>query len=324
MGGGLCVAGDRVSGVGVGAVSITRAEFLAERKTMIGGSDASAVMNIGYGCRRRLVLQKRGTEPDYPLNETAAMKRGTTMEPIIAGIYAETTGRKIWEASGAVRDGENSFLAVHVDRLIHDLARLNDYGYLEIKCLGREMFQRVKRDGLPEDYILQVQHGLMCSGLQWGSYAVFWADGWELLWWDVPRDEAIITRLREQAIETWRMVENGPLPERLLPDDRRCASCEYRRSCQGEALLAMAGDAADYQHDPDPRLAQLAADYLEAQRVASEAGELKEDCKAALLEALKERPAVAVNGARILFRASERKGYVVGPSVVRQLRVYPA
>lgn len=306
------------------AAAISRADFLAERQTMIGGSDAAAVMNIGYGCRRRLVLQKRGTEPDYPFDESAAMKRGTAMEPIIAEIYRETTGRKIWEAGGAVRDDEHPFLGVHVDRLIHDPARLNDYGYLEIKCLGRESFARVKRDGLPDDYILQVQHGLMCSPLTWGSYAVFWADGWEMLWWDVPRDEPIITRLREQSIETWGMVENGPLPERLMPDDRRCASCEYRRSCQGEALLALAGDSADYQHDSDPRLAQAAADYLEAQRVASEASELKEDAKATLLEALGERPAVAVNGARILFRASERKGYTVGPGVVRQLRVYPA
>ena len=63
---------------------VERQQFLEERRTMIGGSDAASVLNVGYGCRRRLVMQKRGVTPDFDI-DSPQMERGRVMEPIIAG-----------------------------------------------------------------------------------------------------------------------------------------------------------------------------------------------------------------------------------------------
>jgi predicted phage-related endonuclease len=302
-----------------------RSNFLAERRTMIGGSDAAAAMNIGYGCRRRLVMDKRGVIPDYEDEETAAMERGREMEALIADKYARATNRVV-RVVGTQRHNYYEFLGVHMDRRVEEVSGQGGLvrpGYLEIKCVGRESFHRIKRDGIPEDYILQVQHGLMVTGWQWGSYAVFWPDGWQLLWWDVERDDVLIRNLMDAEIRTWAMVQSGEMPERLAPGDRRCAKCCYRKSCQGSALLALIDDAPG-EFEDDPSLEQLAKEYADAQRIEAEARELKESLGAQLKSALGDRQAVRANGTRITYRATYRKGYTVAPSTVRSLRVYPA
>src|SRR2546421_1010475 len=50
-------------------------------------------------------------------------------------------------------------------------------------------FSRMKREGLPAPYICQLQHSLGVWDYTWGSYAVFSAELWSLLWFDVKRDD---------------------------------------------------------------------------------------------------------------------------------------
>ncbi len=123
-----------------------REAFMAKRRTMIGGSDAAAVYSFGYGCQRRLVMQKRGVTPDYEPEETLAMERGREMEDIIARKYAAETGRRV-EQVGTRRHPQYPFLGVHMDRVVWRDDR-PDPGYLEIKCLAREMFHRTRKEGL--------------------------------------------------------------------------------------------------------------------------------------------------------------------------------
>ncbi len=298
-----------------------REAFMAKRRTMIGGSDAAAVYSFGYGCQRRLVMQKRGVTPDYEPEETLAMERGREMEDIIARKYAAETGRRV-EQVGTRRHPQYPFLGVHMDRVVWRDDR-PDPGYLEIKCLAREMFHRTRKEGLIDDYLLQEQHGLMVTDFQWGSFAVFWPDGWRLLWWDVDRDHDLIEDYRPAAIAVWAQITGGTsLPERLPPGDKRCSGCEFRKSCQGAAMLALIEEEVTFESDDS--LAGLAAEYMEAQVAESEAKDRKKEISEQLKTAMDERQGVATRGARITYKAYERKGYSIPAGFVRPLRVYPA
>ena len=320
---------------------MTRAEFLAERQTGIGGSDAAALLNVGWGCWRKLAMQKRGVEPDYEPEPTNAMRRGTRMEPLIVEEYRQATGRTVIsyfsEPAGSYglgasrRHPDHGELIVHIDGFVcqPDMP-------LECKCIAREPFQKYKREGLPIDYILQLQWAMMVTGLKLGSFAVFWADGWELLWWDVEYDPYIGENLKQQGIEFWQMfvdrisamVELDCLPPRLEPTDRRCQRCEYRRSCQGDALLeAFRKDNPNAKEVPAiEELAPLLYSLASARELAAEAKENADAAKAALEAEMKARGVTAFEacGLRAVQSVYPVKEYVVKASVRSQLRIYSA
>lgn len=275
--------------------------FLAERQTLIGGSDAASLFNIGYGCKRRLVYRKRDIAPDYPRRDSAPMRRGRRLEHIAAEEYAIETGREVITES-VRRHPEFPFVGVHVDRLIRSADR-QDLGVLEIKCVGREMFGKIKREGMVDDYVLQVQHGMLVTGATWGAFAVFWADGLDLLSWDVERDDAICDALLEESRAAWRVIQDPTmdLPGRLDLPDKRCSHCEYRTRCQGQALLELAGEP-DGDIPLDESLDGIVAEYFEAAEAAGEAEELLKAKKEDLRQAVGDRTAVDATGARIYYR----------------------
>lgn len=296
-----------------------REAFLSSRLTGIGGSDIASLLNEGYGCRRRLWYQKTGAEPDEPKRDTAAMKLGRWLEPYIAQEYEQETGRTVEEV-GLQRHDTLGMLIVHVDRLITSSHR-PDKGVLEIKAMGSSAWYEARRGGLVVDYILQVQHGMLCTGLQWGAYAILNRDTGALMQWDVEPDPRLQDLIRAEGPVFWATVENGPAPERLSADDKRCKRCEFAYSCQGAALLAMAegGQSETFV----PALAPLMERYVEALPLFKEAEALVEGIEGEIADAMGDRQEAQTVGGRITFRAYDRKGYSVKATVIRALRIYP-
>ena len=279
----------------------THEEFLADRLTGIGGSDVAAVFNVGWGCRKRLWLQKRSVTSDYPSEETGPMELGKILEPFAAEKYFRKTGR-IQAIEPMQRHPEIGWAIVHTDRIIYDEAKggLENPGVLEIKCLGRGMYSKVKREGLPEDYALQLQHGMFVKNYTWGAFAVANRDNWDMLDWDADRNQGIIDEIRDQGGAFWAQVENGPMPETLEPDDKRCQKCEYRKSCQGAALIQISGTDIDR----DDALLPLLAEYDERKSLFTEAEELLDEVKEDLRTMMGDRGAVECAGdRRIYYRA---------------------
>lgn len=280
--------------------------FEEERRTGIGGSDVHHLFNLEpWGCRRRLWYEKRGQGPDFPVVLNAAMKRGTRLEDVAVEEYQSHTGRKTRRMSMR-RHKTHPWLIVHADRSVRAEGQSRP-GVLEVKVPGYHEFQRVKEEGMRDSYILQLQHGCLVTGRPWGSFAVFHADSWSLLHWDSERDDSLCKEIVAVASDFWRQVENGPAPERLDPDDGRCHSCPFRTSCQGDALLAAAKPPANgSKYEPAPELDDLANEYLEVKRLASEADELFEAAKAKLGSAIGDRTSVAAAGRRFSFKPQER------------------
>src|SRR5438876_7558414 len=228
-------------------------DFHEARKAGLGGSDIGAMYSLSYGCARALQYDKRDVPQDYQKDETPAMERGTMLQAPTIELYRRRTGRKVLTHEPMLyrMHPEHSHMLVHLDGLVVEAPPHKGMGVLECEVLSQFNFRKQKRDGLDLAYILQVQHALAVTDLTWGSYAILCPDPWELIWFDVERDQSLIDKLIEDEATFWASVQNGPYKDRLDPKDRRCGVCPWRRTCQGEALVTVASkeDSADLPRD---------------------------------------------------------------------------
>ena len=58
-----------------------------------------------------------------------------------------------------------------------------------------------------------MQHYLAVTGRKWGAFAVFSAERWDLLHFDVERDDELIDLIVERDAAFWELVKSGTPPE---------------------------------------------------------------------------------------------------------------
>jgi putative phage-type endonuclease len=194
---------------------LSRREWLLERKKGIGGSDAPAILGVNpYQTAYQLWIEKTtaAVDDDEP---TPAMLRGQYLEGIAAQVYEEKTGRTLEEAPDSLAHPEHSFMRANIDRKIVGDPR--GPGVLEIKCPGLHIFGKCKREGLAEMYVVQAQHYLAVTGTTWCSFAIFSAELWDLVWFDIDRDETLIEVLVREEGAFWDHVERDVPP--IMPDE---------------------------------------------------------------------------------------------------------
>lgn len=189
-------------------------EWLALRRRGIGGSDTPVVV-LGerhpFRTPRQLWEEKTGRSPD--VEGTPAMRRGTVLEPVVADLYREVTGRKLRRVNAVLQHPEHDWMLGNVDREIVAARPDDGPGVLEIKCPGLRVFAQCRREGIPDYYQLQMQHYLAVTGRKWGAFAVFSAERWDLLHFDVERDDELIDLIVERDAAFWELVKSGTPPE---------------------------------------------------------------------------------------------------------------
>lgn len=266
-------------------------EFLEARKSFVGGSDIPSVKNIGrYACSRKLGYDKLGHHKDFDDSGRMEFRRGRRLEGIAANYYAEVTGRETW-VTDTFRVPGKPHLAANLDRLIAKQGTKpgeND-GYLEIKVMGRFAFIKAKKEGLIDDYILQIQYGMAVADCSWGAFAIYCPDTDELLHWDVEADRALGEHLLEAADDWWQFhKECNVLPEPLPEGSAPCDGCPWALTCRG-SIPEVAPDAGIVLR---PDLEGLAAKLAEVKGMSSECGDAEDALKAEFLEAIKEKPGI--------------------------------
>ena len=186
------------------------AEQKEARKSGLGGSDSPVVLGVSpFKTRQELFREKRGELTELP--PTPAMLRGTYMEDIVAKIYFSETGRTLVRRDKALVHKKFPFMRANLDReILEGPPRGN--GVLEIKCPGLKVYGECKRGGLQEYAIVQLQHYLAVTGHKWGSFAVFNAERWELIFFDVDADKGIINIIEVENAKFWQMVVDGKEP----------------------------------------------------------------------------------------------------------------
>lgn len=219
-------------------------EWLLERQSGLGGSDASAITGVNpYRSPLEVYYEKTSDlEPNEP---TWRMEWGLIGEPIAAELYARETGRAI-RRQPLRRHSEFEFLIANVDRqILSGTAGVTSTGTLEIKCPGIGHFSKIKAHGLPDYAVLQLQHYLGVLGYSWGSFAIFNSESGPPIHFDMEADQELIENLFERERDFWlnHVVPRRPPPEFVDAADLNIPQIE------GDVIMVDSGEWREVASD---------------------------------------------------------------------------
>lgn len=274
---------------------LSRDDWLAVRKTGIGGSDAAAAVGLSpYQSQLELWLEKTGRDtglvkPD-PQDTTEPVYWGTLLEPIVAAAYTQQTGRRVRKVNAILRHPTVPYMLANLDR---EVVGAPDVQILECKTAG-EFGARLWRDGVPEYVQLQVQHQLAVTGKQAADVAVLLC-GQKLVVYRIERDDALIGRLILLEANFWRFVRNDTPPPADGSESADAAlRCLYPQD---------SGETADFTGDR--QLSATFADLvvLRAEIAAREAHEAR--LKQTIQQAMTDASRALFETGEVTFRRSK-------------------
>lgn len=162
------------------------------------------------------------------------MRVGNALEPMIADIYAETTGMQLI-APGFLRRADLPWMVANPDRIAtitHGIGNhALDWGHvLEIKTSrgrGTE-WGEPGSDDIPTQYLLQVSWYLAIADLDFADLAVYFKSSDKIEQYRVHRDRALEAIMIDSADMFWRrhIIANAPPP---VDGSDRCAEWISRR-----------------------------------------------------------------------------------------------
>jgi len=190
----------------------TRAAWLKERMTGIGGSDAAAICGMSpWSTPLDIYMSKVGYLDGMGRgrdDETDDMRRGTLMEPVVLQMYTDETGR-------VVRTPEKPYVSRS-----HPFVRANLDGITLDATVGIEAKTARSRRGwgepwsadVPIVYFFQVQHSMVAADLDVFHVPVFFGD-FKFAIYEVHADREFQALMLEEEARFWAMVEARTPPD---------------------------------------------------------------------------------------------------------------
>jgi predicted phage-related endonuclease len=233
--------------------------YFPGRTEYLGASDVGAALGLSpYVDPHQLWLRKTGRAGDPA--QSGPMERGRDMENLIIDLCVSQYGMSIKDrqreytivGSALKYDPKwGEWLRCHVDGIIADAGTkmhrpdsVKGDGVLEVKAPGPQMLRKYIEEGLPKDYIVQMQCALYLTGMTWGRYAFIDYEAWELHCFDVIRSESIITPMLINLMEFWRhVVDDKPVGEVIPPSVPQTKGLLVRR--QDSEIEALCEEYAD-------------------------------------------------------------------------------
>lgn len=186
-------------------------EWHAERRLGIGGSDCAAALGLSkFKTPYQLYLEKIGqTEPE---DESWEMLRGKAMEPALCQHYANETGREVMLMKQAIVSDEYPFMRYNPDGMTP--GRLQEF---KTAAFGRE-WGEVGTDEIPQEYLLQVQHGMIVTNRPVADVTVSIA-GNKPKFFVVESDKQLQEIIIEQEYCFWQKVKDKIAPDPISNED---------------------------------------------------------------------------------------------------------
>ncbi|WP_369377633.1 YqaJ viral recombinase family protein [Streptomyces sp. cg36] len=202
------------TGVVVAPPGLGREQWLAARRSGIGGSDVAAVLGMSkYTSPVELYLDKLGELGDVPRSPELAEAAfwGHQHEPTIAKVFAERSGLGVVEGPGMLAHVERRWMLANVDRYVIEPGEAVPSSLLEIKT--RSAFQLDEwLLGVPDGPALQTHWYLAVTGYTHAHVAAL-LGGNRMVVHRVERDEALIEQLVVLVGEFWqRVLDRTPPP----------------------------------------------------------------------------------------------------------------
>ncbi|PRH40738.1 endonuclease [Burkholderia vietnamiensis] len=288
---------------------LSRDDWLAVRRTGIGGSDAAAAVGLSpYVSSIELWLDKTGRadgmpRPD-PADTTSPTYWGTLLEPIVAAVYTQQTGNKVRKVNAVLRHPSIPWMLANIDR---EIVGARDVQILECKTAG-EYGARLWREGVPEYVQIQVQHQLAVTGKTAAHVAVLLC-GQALEVHRIDRDDTLIGRLVELEARFWRFVETDTPPP---ADGSESADRALRHLYPGN------GETVDFSDDH--RLSSVFADLIAVRAEIETRQQLEAQFKQAIQEAMGDANRAVFQTGAVSFKRSKDSS---GVDLARLLADHP-
>lgn len=198
----------------VNASAISREEWLAWRRTGIGGSDAAAVIGLNpFRSRIEVYADKMGMMPER--EDTESMRLGRDLEQYVADRFCEETGKKVRRNNFMWCHDEHRCMIADVDREI-----VGENAGLECKTTQAWGGKVVMKGEIPLTYYVQCMHYMAVKGYD-RMYLAVLIFGKGFYWFVIERDEEEIAALTSAETAFWRdHVEAGISPD---PDGSQSA-----------------------------------------------------------------------------------------------------
>lgn len=197
-------------------VGLDHQSWLALRQQGIGSSDAAAAIGLSpYKSPLALWLEKTRRKEPEDISGKDAVVWGTTLEPVLARVYAERTGRKVRRVNAVLQHAEHHFMLANLDREV--VGCEGGPGVLEIKTAGYHSAVQWEYS-VPVAYQCQVLHQLAVTGHAWADVAVL-IGGQDFRIYRIQRDDDKIADLIEREAAFWQAVETDQQPAPDGSDD---------------------------------------------------------------------------------------------------------
>lgn len=214
----------------------SREAWLSARRSGIGGSEVAAALGLSpFKSPYALWAEKTGESEDT-FDGNLNTRCGTLLEPVVRTLWQEDRpeARVFFHPFWIVRHKEFPFLYASLDWVFEEDGRL---GVGEAKAPVASRQVEKWDDGVPIEHQLQGQHGLLCSGREFTSFARLMprTHGWDFSYVDIERHDGAQEMLVEKLTEFWRMVETRTPPPVDAHETTRRALRSMRRMGADEA-----------------------------------------------------------------------------------------
>ncbi|QXW30392.1 YqaJ viral recombinase family protein [Aeromonas sanarellii] len=191
-------------------LDMPRDTWLKLRQQGIGSSDAAVAVGLSpYKSPLSLWLEKTGRKQPADLSSKEAVAWGTILEPVLATVYAQRTGRKVRRVNAVLQHPELPHLLANLDREVVGLPE--GPGILEIKTASYHSAPQWE-ESVPVAYQCQVLHQLAVTGHAWADVAVL-IGGQDFRIYRIERDDSKIADLLAREADFWRCVKQDIQPE---------------------------------------------------------------------------------------------------------------
>lgn len=182
----------------VNTKNLDRKEWLKYRTRGIGGSDVSIIAGINpYKSIYQLWQEKRGvSELEEVVSEPAYF--GTVLEPVIKKEFTKRSGLKVRAKNMILQSSEYPFMLADLDGVIYENGEMYIFEAKTTSAYKAETW----KDGIPAEYMLQVQHYMAVTGAK-KTYIAALVGGNDFYYKEIARDDEMIEKIIAMEYLFW-------------------------------------------------------------------------------------------------------------------------
>lgn len=290
--------------------------WFRHRQGGITATDLPAILGLSAYRNSLAVWAEKSGELDVADEPGEAALWGLALEEPIAQEWARRNGTTVMQI-GVVANVHCTWQRASLDRLVRVCPDREGPCGLEVKCRSAHVAGRWSSD-IPDDVLAQVMWQMQVTGYGHMHLAVL-IGGNELRQYRVDRDRALIEMLVREGGRLWQHVQDGTPPP--VDHDALLRSVLDQLHPNREGLVYLPANTIDALV---AERRDAGREYAEASRTLKTAKARIEAADAAIVEALGDGDALAVEGQDtpvITYREVSRNGYTVAPTTFRSVRV---